>query len=150
MTSNDGITTVNRIANHGRGLNNSVQDDGKTMTFVLLGDLAEFFCSLAIEFQLYRPPFVAVKGVRFTHPIAAKVRLLFYQQTLSRCIFVLVGGVLVVLDFVFRRNNLSAFVDRGQSFAIVGIDQTELELCHARKLPACFLNLRRIQSRDLD
>src|SRR5205823_727299 len=126
MTGNDGITTVYGIANHRRGLNDSVQDDGKTMTFVLLRDLAEFFCSLAIEFQLNRPPFVAVKGMRFSHSIASEIGLLFHEQTLRRCLFVLLGSVLVILDFVFRRNNLSALVDRGQSFAIVGIDQTEL------------------------
>src|SRR5437762_3722530 len=127
MTSDDRVATVNRIANHRCRLNNSVQDDGETMTFVLLRDLPEFFCAVAIEFQLDRPPFVAVKSVRFTHPIAAKVRLLFYQQSLGCRFFVLLGNVLVVLDFVFWRNNIGALVDRAQSFAIVGIDQTELE-----------------------
>ena len=50
MTGDYGITTVYGIANHGRGLNDPIQDDGKTVTFVLLGDLAKFFCALAIEF----------------------------------------------------------------------------------------------------
>src|SRR4029450_6309888 len=150
MTSDHRVAAVNRIANHRCRLNNSVQDDGETMTFVLLRDLPEFFCAVAIEFQLDRPPFVAVKGVRFTHPIDATFLLLFYQQPRGCRFFVLLGNVLVVLDFVFRRNNFSALVDRAQSFAIVGIDQTELELGYFGQLLARFLNLRRVQSWDLD
>ena len=81
MSSDDGVATVNRIANHRRGLNNAIEHDGETMTFVLLGDLAEFFRAFAVEFQLDRPAFIAVIGMRFGHAIAAKVGFLFHQQT---------------------------------------------------------------------
>ena len=52
MTSNHRVAPVNGIANDRRGLDNAIQDDGEPMTFVLLGDLAEFFRAFAIELQL--------------------------------------------------------------------------------------------------
>ncbi len=60
MASDHRVAPVNGIANDRRGLDNAIQDDGEPMTFVLLGDLAEFFRALAIELQLYGPAFVAV------------------------------------------------------------------------------------------
>ena len=40
-------------------------------------------------------------------------------------------------------------VDFAQSFAVVGIDKTELKFRHARELLAGFLDFRRVQARDL-
>src|SRR5262249_31453083 len=110
----------------------------------------EFLCALAIEFQLYRPPFVAVVGVRTGNTIATQVRLPLYQQTLGCRFFILLGGVLVVLDFVLWRHNLSALVNRGQPFAVVRVNQSEFELGYFRQLLARLLDFGGIESRNLN
>ena len=58
--------------------------------------------------------------------------------------------MLVDLDAIIRRNDFLPLVDLFQPLAVVRINQAELELGHARKLIARFLNLRRIEARNLD
>src|SRR5205823_14803815 len=102
MTGDHRVAAINGIANDGRGLDDAIQDYGEPMTFVLLGDLPEFFRALAIELQLHRPAFVAVIGIRSAHAIASEVRFLFHQQPLNSRFLVLFGAVFEVFDFVFR------------------------------------------------
>src|SRR6202011_511127 len=88
LSGNNGVAAVNCVTNHWRGLNDTIEDDCKAVPFVLLGNFAELLRAFAVEFELHRPAFVAVVGVRFAHAIAAEVGFLFDEQAFLSRLFV--------------------------------------------------------------
>ena len=149
-TGNDGVATINRIANHRRRLDDAVQNNREAITFKFFGDLAESFRAFAVELQLHRPAFLAKIGVRARDVFTAEVGLLFHKQAFDSRLFVSFRAHRIGFDAVLRRDDVFALVDPGQFVAVVGIDETELELGHTRKLVARLLNRRGIEPRNLD
>ncbi len=59
----DGIAAVDRVPDHGRRLDDAIEDDGEPIPLKLFRDLAERLRAFAVELQLHRPALVAVIGV---------------------------------------------------------------------------------------
>src|SRR5438132_10584786 len=120
------------------------------MPFILLGDFAELFRALAIKFELHRPAFVAVIGVRFADAIATEIGFLFDEQAFFARLFISFRRHFVNFDPILRRNNFLAAINRPQTFAVVRKNKAKLQLRHPRKLLAYLLNLRGIETGNLD
>src|SRR5439155_2606904 len=84
----DGVASVDRIANDRSGLDHAIENNCKPVSFVLFRDLAELLRSVAVELQLHSPTFVPKIGVRLAHTVASEVGFLFHQQTFHPRLFV--------------------------------------------------------------
>ena len=150
FSGDDGVAAVNRIADHRCRLNYAIEHDSKPMPFILLGDFAELFRALAIKFELHRPAFVAVIGVRFADAIATEIGFLFDEQAFFARLFISFRRHFVNFDPILRRNNFLAAINRPQTFAVVRKNKAKLQLRHPRKLFTYLLNLRGIETGNLD
>ena len=150
FAGDNGIASVNRVANDRSGLDHAIENNCEPVSFVLLGDLAELLRAFAVELQLHGPAFVPEIGVRLAHTVASEVGLLFHKQAFHPRLLVFLRAQRVCLDAVLRRNHFLSRIDRAQAFPVIRINKAEFELGHARKLIARFLDLRGIEPRNLD
>src|SRR5205807_1700203 len=88
--------------------------------------------------------------MRFLDAITAEIRFLLDEQTFVVRLFSCFRRHLIRFDPILRRDDFLALINFGQAVAVVWINKSELELCHARKLFAYFLNFRGVEAWDLN
>jgi hypothetical protein len=120
------------------------------VTYVCRRDIAESFRAFCVEIQFNLPSLVAITGACMTDMLPGEICFLFYKQSLLPWLLVFFCGDLVNFDPVVRRDHFFAGINRAQAITIVRINHPKLEFRHARKLIARFLNLRCVESRNLD
>src|SRR5207237_10564894 len=102
------------------------------------------------KLELHRPTFIPVISVRFFYAIASEVGFLFDEQAFLSRLFIFFRRHLVNFDPIFRWNDFLPAINRSQTFAVVRKNRAKLELAYARKLFAPFLDLRGIETGDLN
>ena len=93
-------------------------------------DPAELFGAFSIKPQMNDPALLFIRRGRARNVLTGKIGFLFYKQPFFNR-FLALALHLVAFDAVFGRNHVLTSIDSFQFFAIVGIDQAELEFRHA-------------------
>ena len=104
--------------------------------------------SLPIEIQRNPVPLLVEECIGMGHMLACEIRLLLYQQALNVCLAL--AGLGVLLDDESRRQDRLPLVDPGNESRRIGVDLGEFQLGNTLQLLPGRLDLRRIETGDLD
>ena len=106
-------------------MNHAIENNREAMTHICFSDLPECFRAFSIEPECDFPSFLTISGSRLRHMVASEVGFLFDEQTFFDWLSAL-NLLLVSFDPVFWRNNFLSRINRAQTLAVVGVNETEL------------------------